>query len=73
MKPDRGNAREGDVAAEVPRAGDNKMRISMTNAPAAAFPDTRQDIKLGVRVSFLVVAMAVAVAGLWFARPGIIG
>lgn len=49
------------------------MPNSMTRTRAAAFMDTVKNVNLAVRVSFVLVGMVVALAGLWSARLGIIG
>lgn len=49
------------------------MPKSMTRTRAVAFQDRLQNVSLAVRVSFVLVGMVVALAGLWSTRLGIIG
>lgn len=49
------------------------MRNSMTRTRAATIQDSLRNVNLAVRVSFVLVGIVVALAGLWSTRLGIIG
>ena len=64
------------LVAQSSRTEDSRMlnsRISSTGTQATTLQDTLQNVNIAVRVSFVLVGMLVALAGLWSARLGIIG